>query len=98
ETGERILALVNVSDQRISLKVDASGTDVIGNRHVDGTVDLAPYQIMWIRMEERGGPGAAGSGTERTGEEGYVRAGEGEMLDGKGSFHFRSCRHRHQNI
>jgi sucrose phosphorylase len=54
ETGERILALVNVSDQRLSVKVDASGTDVIGNRHVDGTVDLAPYQIMWIRMEERG--------------------------------------------
>ncbi|MFS8612718.1 MAG: hypothetical protein FWJ68_14460 [Planifilum fulgidum] len=48
------MALVNVSDQRISLKVDASGTDVIGNRHVDGQVDLAPYQIMWIRMEGRG--------------------------------------------
>lgn len=54
EAKERILVLVNVSNQKISLKVEGSGIDVISNRHIDGMADLESYQVMWLKMGQSG--------------------------------------------
>jgi glucosylglycerate phosphorylase len=50
-TGEQILVLVNVSDEKVSLLMEYSGFDIISKKVVNNNVILQPYEIMWIKKE-----------------------------------------------
>jgi len=47
-TGQQILVLVNVSDDRVALETGWSGYDLIGKQPVEKSVELQPYQCVWI--------------------------------------------------
>jgi glucosylglycerate phosphorylase len=51
-TGEQILVLVNVSDEKVSLLMEYSGFDIINKKVVKNNIILQPYEIMWIKKEE----------------------------------------------
>jgi glucosylglycerate phosphorylase len=51
-TGEQILVLVNVSDEKVSLLMEYSGFDIISKKVVNNNVILQPYEIMWIKKVE----------------------------------------------
>ncbi|AUD64607.1 hypothetical protein BK011_02520 [Tenericutes bacterium MZ-XQ] len=50
KTSERILVLVNVSDQEIKLDTLYQGEDLIHQEHIKDTIILKPYQYRWILL------------------------------------------------
>lgn len=48
ETGDTILVLVNVSNDIVHLSTAYTGKDLIHDIHIDGDIELAPNQFMWI--------------------------------------------------
>jgi glucosylglycerate phosphorylase len=50
-TGEQILVLVNVSDEKVTLSMEYSGFDIISKKVVNNNVILQPYEMMWIKKE-----------------------------------------------
>lgn len=52
EKKERVLVLINVSDERVSLAVPYSGIDLLSGEHVKKAVSLEAYGYKWIKLEE----------------------------------------------
>ncbi|AUD62908.1 hypothetical protein BK010_04655 [Tenericutes bacterium MO-XQ] len=50
KTSERILVLVNVSDQEIKLDTLYQGKDLVHQEHIKDTIILKPYQYRWILL------------------------------------------------
>jgi glucosylglycerate phosphorylase len=50
DTGDRVIVLVNVSDDTVHLKTGYKGRDAIGGHVVDGEISLPPYGFMWIKV------------------------------------------------
>jgi sucrose phosphorylase len=50
KTSERILVLVNVSDQEIKLDTLYQGKDLMHQEHVRDKIILKPYQYRWILL------------------------------------------------
>jgi glucosylglycerate phosphorylase len=50
-TGEEILVLVNVSNEKVTLLMEYSGFDIISKKVVKNNVILQPYEMMWIKKE-----------------------------------------------
>lgn len=48
----RVLALHNVSGEMVSLTLPAPGRNLFDGRLVQGEVRLAPYEILWLTIEE----------------------------------------------
>ena len=48
---EKILVLINVSNEVVQLETAFSGKDLISNVTVDKKIELKPYQYMWIKLE-----------------------------------------------
>ncbi|WP_258171144.1 sugar phosphorylase [Paenibacillus sp. R14(2021)] len=49
ESGDSILALVNVSDENVQLRIDYAGQELITGKAVGQSIELLPYQFMWIK-------------------------------------------------
>lgn len=52
EKNERILILVNVSDENVSITVPYFGTDLLSGEHVEKDISLESYEYKWIKLEE----------------------------------------------
>lgn len=50
ETGDTVLVLVNVSNEIVHLNTEYTGKDLIHDIHIDGDIELAPNQFMWITL------------------------------------------------
>lgn len=50
ETGEQIVALINVSDETVHFRMEYAGIDLISKQMVDKRVVLQPYQAMWVKL------------------------------------------------
>lgn len=48
ESGEQVLVLINVSSDKVQLNTGFAGRELIGKELVGKTVELKPYQTMWI--------------------------------------------------
>jgi glucosylglycerate phosphorylase len=49
ETGDTVLFVVNAAYETVSVDLPFGGTDLWGGETVEKTVELAPYQFMWIK-------------------------------------------------
>ncbi|MDO4445490.1 MAG: alpha-amylase family glycosyl hydrolase [Bacillota bacterium] len=52
EKKERVLVLINVSGESVSLAVPYSGIDLLSGEHVKKEVSLEAYGYKWIKLEE----------------------------------------------
>ncbi|WP_212973270.1 sugar phosphorylase [Bacillus sp. J14TS2] len=50
ETGDQILAMVNVSDDHIPMEIEYKGTNLIDNQPFDGNFEITPNQTLWIQL------------------------------------------------
>jgi glucosylglycerate phosphorylase len=49
--SHRVLALHNVTGEVAELALDYTGTDLVsGQEHAAGTLKLAPYQVVWLKL------------------------------------------------
>lgn len=48
KTGQRLLAVVNVSGSEVTAELGVCGTDIVHNRQVAGRLGIRPYDIYWI--------------------------------------------------
>ncbi len=49
-TGEKILVIVNVSDQEYDIQYECSGIDIVSEEAISlGSIHMKPYQTRWIR-------------------------------------------------
>lgn len=46
---ESILAITNLSNEEVTVKVGVSGLDLISNKKVNQVLKVSPYQSMWIK-------------------------------------------------
>ena len=51
-TNQKILVLVNISNDTIVLDVDYSGIDLLNLEFVNNEIILAPFQYRWIELKE----------------------------------------------
>ncbi len=52
ETGEKILAIINVSPDELNLECSCKGFDIISNEAVESNgIRMLPYQCRWIRLD-----------------------------------------------
>jgi glucosylglycerate phosphorylase len=51
DTGEKIAALVNVSEETVRLSTEFRGRDLVGGQPIDRDIDLLPYQIVWVKLD-----------------------------------------------
>ncbi|MGG3561286.1 alpha-amylase family glycosyl hydrolase [Neobacillus rhizosphaerae] len=49
ETDETVLFIVNTAKEKIEVKLPLEGYDLWSKEFVEGNVELAPYQFMWIK-------------------------------------------------
>ncbi|WP_144697586.1 alpha-amylase family glycosyl hydrolase [Fictibacillus phosphorivorans] len=49
ETGETVLFVMNASNKLIDVELPFCGEDLWSGNSVEGTVELVPYQFMWIK-------------------------------------------------
>jgi glucosylglycerate phosphorylase len=49
ETGETVLFVMNASNKLIDVDLPFGGEDLWSSNSVEGTVELVPYQFMWIK-------------------------------------------------
>jgi glucosylglycerate phosphorylase len=49
ETNDTILFMVNAGNEPVSVDLPFGGYDIWSEKQVEGTVELAPYQFMWIK-------------------------------------------------
>ncbi|MBD7964814.1 alpha-amylase family glycosyl hydrolase [Fictibacillus norfolkensis] len=49
ETGETVLFVMNASNKLIDVDLPFGGEDLWSGNSVEGTVELVPYQFMWIK-------------------------------------------------
>ncbi|WP_416729725.1 alpha-amylase family glycosyl hydrolase [Fictibacillus sp. JL2B1089] len=49
ETGETVLFVMNASNKLIDVELPFGGEDLWSGNSVEGTVELVPYQFMWIK-------------------------------------------------
>ncbi|MGA4718410.1 alpha-amylase family glycosyl hydrolase [Fictibacillus nanhaiensis] len=49
ETGETVLFVMNASNKLIDVELPFGGQDLWSGTSVEGTVELVPYQFMWIK-------------------------------------------------
>lgn len=50
ETHEKVLVLVNVSNQAVELNTEYTGMNIIAGESIDKKVVLDPYQYSWIKI------------------------------------------------
>lgn len=50
KTGDRVLVLINVSKDGVSLDTDYTGQDIISGEEVAGKINLKPFQTMWLAL------------------------------------------------
>jgi len=48
-TGERVLALINVSSDTVRINTNYSGIDLLTGIEVSGNVEIKPFDCMWIK-------------------------------------------------
>lgn len=48
-TGERVLALINVSSESVKLDTGFPGTDLLTGIDTTGRIEIKPFESMWIR-------------------------------------------------
>lgn len=48
---ESILAITNLSNEEVTVKVGVSGLDLISNKKVNQVLKVSPYQSMWIKED-----------------------------------------------
>jgi glucosylglycerate phosphorylase len=49
ETGDTVLFVVNAANETVDVDLPFGGQDLWSNEAVGKTVELAPYQFMWIK-------------------------------------------------
>ncbi|WNB92603.1 sugar phosphorylase [Bacillus sp. NEB1478] len=49
KTDESVLFVVNAANAAVNVKLPVSGFDLWSEKSVEGNVELAPYQFMWIK-------------------------------------------------
>lgn len=49
-TGDKILVLINVSDEKVLLKSDFEGEDIIHNQYFTSSIEILPNQTRWIKL------------------------------------------------
>ncbi|MGM0878210.1 MAG: sugar phosphorylase [Bacillota bacterium] len=50
ETNEKIAVFVNVSNEQVELQTQFAGKDIISGETVENTINLTPFQAMWIKL------------------------------------------------
>ena len=50
ETGEKILVLVNVSNEEVKLNTSIKGKSIINIKEFSDEVQLKPYEVEWIKF------------------------------------------------
>ncbi|HET7627919.1 MAG TPA: Beta-galactosidase C-terminal domain [Bacillales bacterium] len=51
ESGDRILALINVSSEEVTVKTGYGGRELIGGGIVVDEVTMKPYEAMWMEID-----------------------------------------------
>lgn len=51
ENGEKITFIVNTANEMVSLKTKIEGRDIISGKRIKHTINLTPYEYMWIKSE-----------------------------------------------
>ena len=50
DTGDQILAMINVCGETVLINTAYSGYELISNRRLENQFVLQPYQIMWVKI------------------------------------------------
>ena len=47
--GEKITFILNTAKEVVTLKTEIEGKNIISGKNVRKTIDLAPYEYLWIK-------------------------------------------------
>ena len=48
-TGDKVLVLINVSNEEVKISTNCSGTDLFSKKVINDEIILAPLQTMWVK-------------------------------------------------
>lgn len=49
ETDEEVLYILNVANETVNVTLPTEGNDLLSQKDLEGSIELAPYQFMWIK-------------------------------------------------